>query len=291
MQLIDIILQLDKQFLFFVQGFQNPVLTELFKLITLFGNPIPWFVLAAIIYWSGRENSAFHFMNVVLFTAFAVGILKSIVGRPRPSAIDFSVLGTDGFSTLSFPSGHATTISAYYAYLRKKLNLYGNLLFVLLVLAVMLSRLYLGMHFLTDVLAGALIGLVIGWLVDFFKRELAEHHFRLTKLEDELFVVAAVILSLAVLLLIGEARVLGGLFGFYTGFFLSKEMEIRAKNISHQKMLKKQGIGLAVLACLALPNLFLESNALSFTLMFIAGLWISFLYPLLFENVLNTRLR
>jgi undecaprenyl-diphosphatase len=70
-------------------------------------------------------------------------------------------------NTFSFPSGHATAAVAFYvflAYLILKFNNYKKIrlisaLTVLIILLIGLSRLYLGVHYLSDVLAGYLIGL------------------------------------------------------------------------------------------------------------------------------------
>jgi membrane-associated phospholipid phosphatase len=89
--------------------------------------------------------------------------LKHLVGRPRPDAAAMSMLPigpsyTPNFD--SFPSGHATSVFAVacafaYFYPRLRWPLY------LLALSIALGRLYLDRHYVSDVLAGALIGMVV----------------------------------------------------------------------------------------------------------------------------------
>jgi undecaprenyl-diphosphatase len=93
--------------------------------------------------------------------------LKLLVGRPRPAlgaggvALAGSFIPTD---LDSFPSGHATSVFAVATvvatfYPRLRLPLF------MLAAAVALGRVYLGRHYVSDILAGALLGLVVATLV------------------------------------------------------------------------------------------------------------------------------
>jgi membrane-associated phospholipid phosphatase len=88
--------------------------------------------------------------------------IKLIVRRRRPSLAGLPPL-TDTPTQLSFPSAHASTsFAGALCYSRlgcPALPLYG------LALSLSLSRLYLGVHFPSDVLAGALLGTAVGGLV------------------------------------------------------------------------------------------------------------------------------
>jgi membrane-associated phospholipid phosphatase len=81
--------------------------------------------------------------------------IKLIVRRPRPELLGLPPLsGT--VSRLSFPSAHSSTAFAG-AYAYRRLGLPGPLLYGLAA-KLALSRLYLGVHYPSDVLAGALLG-------------------------------------------------------------------------------------------------------------------------------------
>ena len=117
--------------------------------------------LAAIRHWHGILALAL----AVAVTHFAVSAVKLLVSRPRPDEA-YALSEAAGFS---FPSGHAATSMAAYATLtliairtcrgtaRVVLVAAGSLV----VLAVGASRVYLGVHYPTDVLAGWLIGAVL----------------------------------------------------------------------------------------------------------------------------------
>ena len=96
-------------------------------------------------------------------------VLKPLVDRPRPYADESSVryqwwqeAGGETESDASFPSGHVTATAAAMSalfFLGRKRRLWPCLL---LALAMALSRLYLVVHYPTDVLAGLAIGLAAG---------------------------------------------------------------------------------------------------------------------------------
>jgi undecaprenyl-diphosphatase len=96
----------------------------------------------------------------------AVGVnyaIKLAVGRERPLLDEHPPLGRAP-SKLSFPSAHATSSMAGATALRRVAPAAGPGLYALAA-GICLSRPYLGMHYPSDVLAGALVGLAIGGLV------------------------------------------------------------------------------------------------------------------------------
>jgi undecaprenyl-diphosphatase len=84
--------------------------------------------------------------------------LKRVVRRPRPQLEDLPPL-THTFSQLSFPSAHSTTS---FAAARAYRTLLPSGLLYALASTLALSRLYLGVHYPSDVLAGAALGTVVG---------------------------------------------------------------------------------------------------------------------------------
>ncbi len=111
--------------------------------------------------------------------AVTTAILKIIVNRGRPPFADMLYLETDP----SFPSGHATAAMALYGFLiyaiwrADKHHLKNPFIIFLSILIIMVgvSRLYLGVHYLSDVLAGYIVGLIwilIGIIVDRKTRKL-----------------------------------------------------------------------------------------------------------------------
>lgn len=95
----------------------------------------------------------------------AIGLnfaVKLVARRPRPVLEGLPPLG-GAPSSLSFPSAHATSSFAV-ATAMTRVDSLGALAF-LLALALALGRPYLGMHYPSDVLAGALLGVALGLIV------------------------------------------------------------------------------------------------------------------------------
>jgi membrane protein DedA with SNARE-associated domain/membrane-associated phospholipid phosphatase len=164
----DIDLSLDN----LLYAFRNPILTKFFLWITLFGK---WQVVLAValaaallfILWKKREYCAAFFITLAGGVGFAQ-LAKLFWHRPRPGA----PLPVYFEHSWSFPSAHAVVAVCLYGFLTYYLikNLYRwrnriNALFAGLFLIVFIgfSRLYLGVHFLSDVWAGYMIGIM--WLL------------------------------------------------------------------------------------------------------------------------------
>lgn len=101
-------------------------------------------------------------LGAVLAGSAASSVVKLVIDRPRPplAGVGISSLGPLP-STSSFPSGHATTAFAAasaVAVLRPALRRWV----LVLAAAVAVSRVYLGMHYVGDVLAGAALGRCVG---------------------------------------------------------------------------------------------------------------------------------
>jgi undecaprenyl-diphosphatase len=122
---------------------------------------------------SGARATALHLLVSVGSGAILVQVLKEIFGRVRPDIVPQAVSEL----TRSFPSGHATLSAVTYLTLgallarvqaTPALKTYVLCLAVLLTLLVGASRVYLGLHWPTDVLAGWCLGsawAIACWLV------------------------------------------------------------------------------------------------------------------------------
>ncbi len=165
----------------FVDSIMNPVLDTIFTFITHLGDTpgIIWWVLAVILFIPKKTRKLGVLMIAGLAIASAVNnlALKNIIERPRPYNIDPSVWANAGYeyiwpglidksSSWSFPSGHtSSSIGAGFALLLgcckdKKLAL-GIPAFVLSLL-IGFSRIYVHVHYPSDVVAGAVVGLLGG---------------------------------------------------------------------------------------------------------------------------------
>lgn len=126
----------------------------------------PLIIAAAILVWrSGRRADAVTLGMLAVATQAIVLLVKYVFARARPETAAGLATG------YSFPSGHTTTAAflacalAWFAYRHVRLRYAGVLTLVAAtgwVLLMALSRLALGVHYFTDVLAGACLGIAIG---------------------------------------------------------------------------------------------------------------------------------
>jgi len=123
-----------------------------------------WVVLSLLVLLFTDSNGEAWFVCALLGpVAIALNYaVKLVVRRPRPVLEGLPPLG-GAPSSLSFPSAHATSSFAV-ATAMTRVDPLGALAF-LLAFALALGRPYLGMHYPSDVLAGALLGVALGLLV------------------------------------------------------------------------------------------------------------------------------
>lgn len=162
----------DERVLRWLAEHRTPVLDKVMLEITSLGNGVVLVMLVAVtsvFLWQTRHRWSVY---ILLFGVFGGKLLNTILkesfNRPRPSIIEH----VDQVSSMSFPSGHAmSSIIAYgsVAYLVSRLEPTPGLrrltwtVATLLVLGIGISRMYLGVHYPSDIIAGFLAGLA--WLM------------------------------------------------------------------------------------------------------------------------------
>lgn len=170
------IVKTDLAFANFLYAHRTPTMARALYIITNFADQLTIILLGAgaLAYFYFKKEIAYLYSLVLVFAGSEISayLLKISVGRARPLAqIAYYVEDANR----SFPSGHATSAMAIYGFLtyylvRHTKFKYKNMVAVIGVLLIGLigfSRLYLGVHFLSDVVAGFLMGglwLVIGMI-------------------------------------------------------------------------------------------------------------------------------
>jgi undecaprenyl-diphosphatase len=157
-----IALALDLQVLVLAGFLQNSFLLKFFSIITLFGEIEIFFILLillSILFLLLRLR--FLVLWVATFLSFLFGTsLKLITMRPRP----FEYLGVSSLVPVqlsSFPSGHTLAFFTLLPILNASFPRW-KILFWSLAVLVGFSRIVLGVHYLSDVVAGAFLGYIIG---------------------------------------------------------------------------------------------------------------------------------
>jgi undecaprenyl-diphosphatase len=125
-----------------------------------------WVVVAIILFY--REEVRDHlffipFIAVGFLSGISEVILKWIIARPRPTS-DMGVYVLADPGNYSFPSTHAT-VSFAFAYICTVVEPKLRVLVYTFAVVISLSRIYLGVHYPSDILAGALLGTGVGMIV------------------------------------------------------------------------------------------------------------------------------
>lgn len=153
-----------------LQKISNSFFDGLFLGITKLGEELVFIAVMVIILWCYDKRFGLLMGLNFLLAAFTVNILKNIIKRPRPFISDVTIGIGEPTQGYSFPSGHTQSAASIYNTLgihfgiRKKRGWFYALMLVIIFL-VGLSRIYLGQHYLTDVLAGFFIGIIFSFLV------------------------------------------------------------------------------------------------------------------------------
>jgi membrane-associated phospholipid phosphatase len=143
---------------------EHPALTILSKTISIIFEPLVLLIisllLSAFLYLKVSKIKATILASTVIITALAIRIIKEILQIPRPLN---SLIIEHGFS---FPSGHTTMTLVFFSILvymfskKKSIPTTYSIAGILIILTA-LSRLYLRVHFLTDIIGGLILGTII----------------------------------------------------------------------------------------------------------------------------------
>ncbi len=158
----------------FLQAGRSPFFDRAFQIISLAGSFVG-IVAVCLLFLFFKKKTLFWFLFSYGFVYLTVSTIKVLVQRVRPFNMTNTIVNIgDTVADFSFPSGHvacATTIAIFigyflFQYFKQKSTRVGIVLCCCLYVGlVCLSRMYLGKHFLTDVLAGVAVAGVICTLV------------------------------------------------------------------------------------------------------------------------------
>ena len=170
------VLAIDRAATTFLVAHRQPGLTELMRLVSELHETVKLLAVTALLMawrsWRHDRSSTWALLAVPAAMLLNLG-LKHLVQRARP-VLDAPLVH---LATFSFPSGHAVGASVFYGIVcalawrhvhSRALRLLALLAALAMVLLVAFSRVYLGAHYLSDVLAGIAVGaacatLFVGW--------------------------------------------------------------------------------------------------------------------------------
>lgn len=131
-------------------------------IVSYLGNEILFLIAIPLLYWVVDAGTGCRVGILLILSNGLNTILKFAFHQPRPFWVNDKVLAMVEEGSFGIPSGHSQNAAAIWgltAYLFKKKWLTVSAIFLILLTGV--SRLYLGVHYLTDVVLGWLVGLLL----------------------------------------------------------------------------------------------------------------------------------
>ena len=254
-----------------IQKIESPALTALVKFITALGTEVFYVPLILIIFWWIDEKQGLRLGILIIVSAWINAFVKDILKQPRPYNLEPS-LGLAAESSYGAPSGHAqmslcfwipmaawltriwTTKIRAKAQMRKndgpgKFLIWAGAVFIILLIG--FTRLYLGVHFPTDLFAGWILGGII-LVIWFIPGPYLEKLFTAAGIRSQNICAAAI--ALVMNGLYPKDRTLPALFlGFCIGYTLMRKhfpFSARGEIYGSKSGGKKPGIRIMLLRCL-----------------------------------------
>jgi membrane-associated phospholipid phosphatase len=144
-----------------VRWFQqfSPGLDLPFKILTFLGDPEFYLLFMPLLYWCIDRRRGARLLVLFLISAYLNSIAKVIASQPRPFEYDAKVKALVHAGGGGLPSGHTQGAVVVWGFIAAQVKKPGMwILAGFLMIGIPLSRLYLGVHFPTDLLGGYVIG-------------------------------------------------------------------------------------------------------------------------------------
>lgn len=137
---------------------RNPVMTNVMNSVTGLGSVAAGLVFLGLFYLAGWRDEFGVALVALAISGLVVALLMAVVQRPFPPQ---PVCVTDGAGTptTSFPSGHAAAVTVFALVARASDRLPFKTITVIAAM-IAISRMYLGVHYLSDTVAGIVLGIV-----------------------------------------------------------------------------------------------------------------------------------
>lgn len=156
----------------FLQANATPNWVTFFQLVTMLGSYLGFLITFIIVFAKNKK------LSIALAITFMVAslinhVLKSIVGRTRPFDTYADIVNYGNEDGFSFPSGHSLCAGIFATYLfytlicstkNKWTRVLGSISIILVAMLIALSRMVLGVHYLTDTIAGIFFGILFAFI-------------------------------------------------------------------------------------------------------------------------------
>ncbi len=289
-------MQFEADIIKLLQHMSNGFTDAMFTGISYLGTEIAFLAVAVVLYWCIDKCYAYRFFNVYILGVAVTNFLKLGFKRPRPfDAYRIRSIGPPE-TTYSFPSGHTESIASISTLLTIK---YGKQYRIIPIvggvatLFVMISRMYLGQHYLSDVFCGLTIGIFLAIAFNALLSLFGD--------KEEWFVIPNLICSAVILAVLGGLGMLntpsgadilkglGAFVAFGIGYFIEKRFvgyDVKAHFVWWKIAVRLSiglGIAIGIQQCF---KLFLPEDIpmlYCFFRYFVMAAWASLAAPALFK--------
>lgn len=286
---------MQEELLYFFQKISHPWLDTFFNAMSFLAEQYLFIAVFSLIYWNVSKKQGFALTFTFLLSALSNELLKLLFRTPRPYQVVENIQGkrlatATGYA---FPSGHTQGATTFYISLAEWLKKpWFWIVAIVLSLLAGISRLYLGVHWPIDVIGGWFLGLIFAvWVY---------RHILIAIEKPRVFnwlvgiVVALSLIILAYLIYLRDTkgvainlhnyiRISAIIIGSLSGYLLEiKLFNYRTEGSKTVKWIRYISGLAGVIALLAgLKLLHIEGEGFIFVRYFLAGFWISFLFPAL----------
>lgn len=271
----------------FIQQMTNPILDWVFIAVTFLGNEEFYLIAIPILYWCVDKKFALKLGIVFLLSAYVNDLLKEIFQTPRPDPAVVRVLYPESGGGYAFPSGHSQGAAVFWGTIAWQLRqAWVWVLAVILMIAIGISRLYLGVHWPIDVVGGWAIGAVILGLYIIYDTT----HPARGLIPKAIPLIIIVIAFGAVLFFINSGdtavRVIGTLVGMAIGYILEEEyLHFEPKSVWWYQIIKiVAGLAVVFAIKIVVKKLLPDVPVSHLVRYLIIGLWITAGIPLFFRG-------